>query len=155
MHDTISGNGNILANVVNYGGAFSPGFSPGEINIDGALTMYDGIMNFEIGGTSSGLFDVLNVSGPVNIFGGDIVSSFIDGFIPELGDSFEFLISPEIFIDPLVEFTFFGLPDYYGFDYSSSGMLMTVDVESVPEPKVVYLLIVGLIYIWCFLDENH
>jgi Ca2+-binding RTX toxin-like protein len=66
----------------------SPGFSPGVVIIDGNYTQTaTGVLKLEIGGTASGQFDQLLVSGTAT-FDGTLDIVLADGFIPSPGDSF-------------------------------------------------------------------
>ena len=89
---TLSGNGTVAANLNNTAGQVNPGGAgmAGVIAITGNYTQGDsGVLNIEIGGTGSGQFDRLTVSGPATL-GGKLNVSLIN-FAPAAGDSFRFL----------------------------------------------------------------
>lgn len=81
---------------VNVGGTLSPGASPGTLTFagfGGGLFMQPPLadLNIEIGGHVAGVeFDNVMVGGPASL-GGTLNVSFINGFLPALGDSFEIL----------------------------------------------------------------
>ena len=74
-------------------GTLSPGFSPATVTL-GSVS-YAGTLEIELGGTAAGSFDRLEHvlgSGVANL-DGTLAVSLINGFVPKLGDSFEFLIA--------------------------------------------------------------
>lgn len=86
--------GTVSANVIGHSGSFiQPGLSPGDLTIDGSLTMMAGsALTLEIGGTASGEFDVLNILGDLNADGAfNFMLSFLNGFTPEEGAEFNVL----------------------------------------------------------------
>jgi hypothetical protein len=89
---TLSGFGNLTANLVNSGAA-SPGgqADPGLLNVIGSSTTQDpnnASLNFRIGGRTPGTdFDKLAVTGNA-VLGGTLNVSLIGGFTPVAGDSF-------------------------------------------------------------------
>ncbi len=93
---TLTGTGQINANVLNSGGFISPGLSAGVLDINGDLTqLFDGTLDIELGGLLQGTeHDLFNVSGIANL-GGMLDVSLIDPgtglFAPALGDSFDIL----------------------------------------------------------------
>ena len=86
------GSGTILGDLtIESDGVFEPGFSPGVFNIAGDLTFLDERpLTLEIGGTTPGLFDQINVTGDFS-FGGTLQVSFINGFLPSNLDSFDLI----------------------------------------------------------------
>lgn len=77
----LNGEATITGNL-NNSGTLAPGDSPGLYTITGNYTATNtSIHNFEVGGTTSGSYDVLNVDGTANI-SGTLNVSLIDGFIP-------------------------------------------------------------------------
>ena len=86
---TLTGNGGtIQGDVINHG-LIAPGNSPGILTIDGDLTT-TGIVQFELAGIGTGLFDQLIVTGELNL-GGVVELDLIDGFNPTAGSSFKLL----------------------------------------------------------------
>ena len=84
--------GTIAADVILDGGTIAPGASPGTMTIDGNLEVLDGLLSLEVGGTGPGMFDQLFVSGDlITPAGLSIAITFLDGFLPQIGDSFDFL----------------------------------------------------------------
>jgi len=89
--ETFSGTGTIESNVTN-AGTVSPGNSAGSITVQGDYTQSaDGILDIELGGTTAGTqYDQLTVTGTATM-AGTLNVSLIDGFIPQVGDSFSIL----------------------------------------------------------------
>lgn len=92
----VRGNGTITGHVRNNTGTFSPGHSPGTITINGNYTQGSGgTLNIEIGGTAAGAFDQLVVNGTATL-GGTLNVSFINGFRPQLGDVYTFIVPTSV-----------------------------------------------------------
>ncbi len=69
-------------------GTISPGFSPGTININGDYTQSSsGVLDEQLGGTSPGSYDVLNVSG-IATLNGTMALSLYGGYTGTAGDSY-------------------------------------------------------------------
>jgi hypothetical protein len=70
----------------------SPGFSPAAITIGGDVTFgSDAKLKIEIGGTMRGTeYDALTISGDA-VLDGALEITFLNGFTPSLGDSFNFI----------------------------------------------------------------
>ncbi len=85
---TLKGTGTVADVTVN-DGAIAPGLSPGTLNT-GDIIYTGGTLQEEIGGTASGSFDQLNVTGTVNLGQGvtSLVITHYNNFAPKLNDSF-------------------------------------------------------------------
>lgn len=78
---TINGSGTIVGPVTN-SSILAPGHSPGAYNITGDYTATStATHNFEVAGTNSGQYDLLSVSGNLNL-DGTLNVSLISGFSP-------------------------------------------------------------------------
>jgi hypothetical protein len=88
---TLLGTGIIQGGVQNLG-RVSPGRSPGILTIQGDYTQTaDGVLDVEIGGTAAGAeYDQLRVGGTA-VLDGTLNVLLVNGFTPELGDTFEVL----------------------------------------------------------------
>jgi uncharacterized protein YbbK (DUF523 family) len=85
---TLKGNGTLTGDVSN-AGTFAPGLSPGTLTITGNYTQTSaGTLSIELGGTASGQFDVLAISGTATLGGTLNVISF-GGFTPPAGSSYQ------------------------------------------------------------------
>jgi hypothetical protein len=142
--------GTIVGNVVLDGGTLAPGASPGTLNILGDLTVLDGILKIEIGGTGPGQYDVLNVSGMTMIAGGTVLFEFVDGFAPTAGQTFDFFSGPNApIIADDVAFAVGGLQAGFQFDLGPSFAFVAltdgISTTAVPEPASAALLLAGLL----------
>ena len=95
FNDLVTGIGS--ADNVTYNGGFSPGHSPAEVflgrtaSLGSANTLY-----IELGGVAPGdEFDRLASTGTVNL-DGTLDVSFINGFVPANGDSFEIIVASAV-----------------------------------------------------------
>ncbi|MGA3065608.1 MAG: PEP-CTERM sorting domain-containing protein [Tepidisphaeraceae bacterium] len=79
----LTGTGTVEGNVTSEG-TIAPGTDPGTIDITGNLTNTGGL---DISLASPTDFDELNVTGTANL-GGTIYVSLLDGYMPELGNTF-------------------------------------------------------------------
>jgi len=86
---TLEGTGTVNGSVSNTGGIVQPGLSPGILTISGSYTQGSGgILAVEIGGTTAGTeFDQLVVGDNASL-DGTLDVTLINGFDPQLGDSF-------------------------------------------------------------------
>ncbi|MCA9231056.1 MAG: PEP-CTERM sorting domain-containing protein, partial [Planctomycetales bacterium] len=77
-------------------GTDAPGFSPATVN-RGSVA-YDGTLEIEIGGTTGSTFDQINhiLGAGVADLGGTLDVSFINGFTPSAGDSFEIITAASV-----------------------------------------------------------
>ena len=141
--------GTIIGNVILDGGTLAPGASPGTLTIVGDLTVLDGILKIEIGGTGDGQFDVLNITGTTMIAGGTVLFEFIDGFAPTAGQTFDFLSGPNApTVATGVTFAVAGLQAGFQFDLGPAltFVALTDGVSTtVPEPASAALLLAGLV----------
>ncbi|WP_439576244.1 PEP-CTERM sorting domain-containing protein [Elioraea sp.] len=142
--------GTIIGNVVLDGGTLAPGASPGTLNIVGDLTVLDGILKIEIGGTGAGQFDVLNITGTTMIAGGTVLFEFIDGFAPTAGQTFDFFSGPNApTVAAGVTFAVGGLQAGFQFDLSGPALTFVALTDgistTVPEPASAALLLAGLL----------
>ncbi len=160
----LKGNGSIfgdvvIAPVVNQGGSFeiNPANSPGRLTIDGNFMASGAIFNIEIAGPPglwdySGLYDQIFVTGNATIVGGFVNFMFIDGFLPDVGVTFDWLSATSTFFDPdnplgFKVWTSFGSVD----GELQDGRFLVTNVERpgpdpdpVPEPGTLALLGLGL-----------
>ncbi len=104
---------------VDPGATYSAGCSIGTATLIGDLVLA-GLLEVEIAGLGPGAFDVFDISGDATFLDGDFLFSFIDGLLPGLGDSFDFLTAENILGLDSVDFAFAGLPDGFGFELAAS-----------------------------------
>ena len=107
---TLMGTGTIFGAVQQSGGFLRPGASPGILTIEGNFAQAGGLIVLEIGGTGAGTqSDQLVVTGDCDFAGGEVEFSFIGGFAPVAGQTFELLAvggsftgSPSIIVSGLL-----------------------------------------------------
>jgi hypothetical protein len=87
----LKGTNTFTGNILN-GGTVNPGFSPGQLNINGNYTQNsNGVLQIELAGTAPGTgFDQLAVSGTASL-NGTLNVTFLNGFQPVISDTFTFL----------------------------------------------------------------
>jgi hypothetical protein len=142
------GTGTVTKGGVSEQGTICPGNSPGVMTFAGDLNFHGGILEIEIAGAAAGLYDVLKVDGLATFAGALVKLIFLDGYVPELGDSWQFLVLNGGFsgLDTLA-FETFGLPDNRSltFAFGANGITATAGALSpVPEPETWALFIAGL-----------
>jgi hypothetical protein len=72
------GNGTVDGTIFNDGGIVRPGLSPGTLTVGGDFIMSSGRLAIEVTGLGLGQFDMLNIGGAADIFGGEIFFDFGD-----------------------------------------------------------------------------
>jgi autotransporter-associated beta strand protein len=95
---TLAGSGTVNGNITNRGGKISPGEAigvPGVLAVGGNYTTWasqiaGGTLSIQIGGGNVGEVSVLDVQGNANL-GGFLDPVLVNGFVPEIGQSFAFL----------------------------------------------------------------
>ncbi len=161
----IDGTGPISGPVVaDPGTTVSPGHSPGTLDINGDFILEaGGLLEIEFASTDPGLFDILDISGNAIFEAGGIIEfSFIDGYVPLIDDSFEFLLANSI-IDlnwnnpNWLTLSIIGLPTGLGFtidhtqaDDGRASLTFRVisasgQTTTVPEPATLLLVCLGVI----------
>lgn len=88
---TLTGTGTVLGTLVN-AGVVGPGASPGTLSVDGDFEQdLAAVLALEIGGLVPGAdFSLLEVTGSASL-AGEVAVSLFDGYVPDAGDTFEFL----------------------------------------------------------------
>jgi hypothetical protein len=89
----LGGTGTVGAVTVSSGGTVAPGQIAGILN-SGNVTFNSGsTFSIEIGGTTAGAHDQLNVTGTVNLGGSTLSGTLINGFTPTAGQQFTIIQS--------------------------------------------------------------
>jgi hypothetical protein len=149
---TLVGDGNIIGNVNNTGGGIQPGsLGMGTLTINGNYTQGSGgTLIIGLGGTGSGDFGVLNVTGMVTK-DGTVDFTALNGFTPTTGDDFTFLLfgaDPGNFSD--IVFTNWSCPtgDTCTDEFGANSLTLDIDSASetspTPEPSSLLLLGTGI-----------
>ncbi len=117
------------------------------MTVNGSFTQQStGVLNIEIADLTH--FSLLNSSGSVN-FAGILNVTFVNGYNPNLGDSFTIMN----FLSSLGAFSsvnFFNLAEGLGLEavYNPTNLVLMVTNTAVPEPASWFMLILGLV---CFI----
>jgi hypothetical protein len=91
----LSGKGHLVSDVLNES-IIAPGNSPGTLVIEGDLEQTaTGTLQLELAGTNAAEHDLLSVTGTFEL-GGHIDLTLLNGFMPQLGDTFELMEADEI-----------------------------------------------------------
>lgn len=149
--------GDLYADVYNYGtfkgdgvmtgfltnaGIFSPGTSPGSLTVDSGYQQdSSGILLIEMSNEDC---DVLNVTGTAWL-AGTLFVSFLDGYILDIGDSFDILWA-DIIDGEFDNLDFSSLPKGCSFDVSynlNDYSLDSVTLTYIPEPATICLFGLG------------
>jgi hypothetical protein len=140
----LDGNGS-LQGAVTVGAAASvnPGHSPGNLSITGDLVL-NGSLNIEI--ASTGLFDTLTVTGNADFSAGTVNFSFLNGFLPQAGDSFQWLsVGGNLLGWDLAQVNLPSLPSGLQYSFGPGNALQVSALPAaVPSPGVGLLLLAGL-----------
>jgi T5SS/PEP-CTERM-associated repeat protein len=146
---TVRGSGFINGNLTSYGALMSPGNSPGTLHVNGNFLMDGGTYLVEIAGTGADMTDLIDVSGTATISNATILFSFIDGFAPSAGFTFDFLQAAQGLSFSNLTFATQGLlPNFTFTTGQSNGAFVftaTSNGQAVPEPETLPLLLVGLL----------
>ena len=125
---TLGGTGTVGGNLVSHG-TISPGTSPGTLTIGGDVTLAsDGALRMEIAGRNAGEFDVLSVGGELTL-GGTLEIDFLNGFLPEAGDVFDFITHGGL-AGQFDGFTVGGVSPAWTFSLVSNGSILSLRSES-------------------------
>ena len=128
--------GSITGDVTNHG-LVSPGASPGVMTINGDYTQAaDGTLLLEIAGTTPGTdYDQFIINGNATL-DGTLILRFIDSFVPDDGDLFNFLTVSGALNDDLLDIQIENLPDSFDTDvaFSNGAFNLTVTGDAIPTP---------------------
>lgn len=124
------------------GGTFAPGQSIAETTIDGSLFLdSDAILEIEWDGVSA---DVVTVSGQASL-GGTLEIALLDGYLPEVGTSLEFLTAASILGSFDAVLPAWNAVPGLAFLVREEGGSLFVDVAAVPLPAGVWLMLSALL----------
>lgn len=141
---TLGGTGTILGDLINDGGVIAPGFSPGKLRVVGNYLQGSlGSLDLEIGGLLPGQYDQLSVTGNA-LLAGTLNISFIDGFLPRVGDRFDLFQVGGSFDASAASFLWTNPPT--GVDFRGEFRDGVYSVAVVPEPSTIFLLMSGAIF---------
>jgi hypothetical protein len=88
--EILSGSGSFYLELIN-SGVLAPGHSPGVISVASLTQAAAAVMQIELAGTTAGTgYDQINVTGAAAL-DGTLQVTLLDGFLPEVGDTFDIL----------------------------------------------------------------
>jgi hypothetical protein len=127
-----SGTGTYEGNFVN-SGVLAPGNSPGIISLTGDYSPTStATHNFEVGGVAASQYDILNVSGNVNL-NGTLNISLINGFTPSTSHEL-----PIITGNIIGTFSTVNIPSSYLLVYNANGVVLKSAIVLPVNFKVFY-----------------
>jgi hypothetical protein len=142
---TLAGVGTVEGDLYNLGGTIAPGLSPGRLEVFGDFFMDSGELLLEIAGFSDPLIDILDVSGVIDITGGDIIFDFL-GLTPGTGDLFNPLrAGGGVTIGEGVNLLTRGLAPGFEFDFTDGVITALNDARAVPVPATLWLVLIALL----------
>ncbi len=132
------------------GGTLAPGSSPGSLTINGSFDQTSGILAIELGGYDQGTdYDFLKILGGDASLAGKLEVSLWEGFLPEVGDTFDILYAKSG-INGI--FGSYLLPEGWNWDVAYLNLdglegldTVRLTANAVPIPDAIWLLGSGLI----------
>jgi len=143
---TVSGSGTVRTatnGTLNSSGVISPGFSVGDLTIDGDLSMAgSGVLDIELAGLTS--FDRLFITDDASFAGGLNVISL--GYMPTVGDSFVIVtFDRRLASSTFGQLTWTGFGPEVVFEAEYNLRDVTLRVTAVPEPGTWALWLTGIV----------
>ncbi len=138
---TLAGNGSVAGNTTVHG-TVAPGSSPGLLDFEGDLTFTaNSVLSLEISSTGArGVnFDAIDVGGTLTIDPtATLVLTYIDGYSPQVGNTFQFLNFSVVDGEFLFNTDIGG-----GLSWDTSNLYTTGEMTVIPEPSTWALLGMG------------
>lgn len=140
----LNGRGKLVAATVTNGGVLAPGESPGLFEIEGNLVQQaSSTLEIELGGYLSGEeFDQLIVTGQA-ILAGQLVVNLINGFAPQLGDTFDILMAGSTQGQFTYDSPLFNGSPLFEVLYDLPGRVSLRALQTVPEPLSIVTAVVA------------
>jgi hypothetical protein len=140
----LSGDGTAAGRVVMEGGVLAPGGEVGSLTLEGDLVFESGVLEIQLGGSDPGASDLLEVLGSVSFLDGELLLSLEGGFLPELGQTIDFLSAISVAGLDNLGLDVAGLPMGYAFDVTSTADGLRLVTTAIPEPSALLLTAMGL-----------
>lgn len=140
---TIEGSGTIVVTGgINSAGTTTPGNSPGTLHVTGDFTQTSaGTLSIEIGGTTKGVdYDLLSITGDATL-AGTLQVSFVNGFMPVGGETFDFL---DVGGAHSIQFDQVLLPQVAGGSWDTAALAGGGPLVFVPEPASALTAAAGI-----------
>lgn len=132
---SLTGNGVIAATVFVNGGTIAAGHSPGTLRIDGDLNILAGSLDVELANLS--VFDQLVINGNAYL-GGTLNLYAIEGYMPVIGDSFNFLSFYNVF-GQFERIALHGFESGIGVRLTQLSNQLQLSIVAVPLPATIWL----------------
>lgn len=135
---TLSGDGTISITSFTNNGIMAPGQSPGKITRDGNSNIGSALYRCEIAGTAgagvAGGHDQYEVTQNLNLAGGQLNVSLLDGFVPEIGDQFTIITVGNTMSNTFGTINYPTLPGnrIWQIDYTSNDVILQVVLNPLP-----------------------
>ncbi|MES9970944.1 MAG: VPLPA-CTERM sorting domain-containing protein, partial [Candidatus Thiodiazotropha sp.] len=142
-------------------GVYAPGASPAISSLTGDYTMLgSSILEVEIGGTNSGEFDQLFVTGDVVLDSGELLVSIIDDFTLSQGQTYDFLIADGSVTGTFLNYVEGSLIGNFGVDLfityqAGDGNDIALYTSPVPLPAASWLLLTGVVGLFGFSRKSN
>jgi autotransporter-associated beta strand protein len=133
---TLGGTGTVGA-ITATGGTVAPGASAGTLNVNGNSTFNNGTtLAIEIGGTSAGTFDQLNVTGTLNIgVGTSTLSGTLINFAPTPGQQFTIIQTSGQLTGTFAQGSFVNIGGtLFSITYNANSVVLTAQGGPSPTP---------------------
>lgn len=140
----VHGNGHFTGEGLKYfEGLLAPGNSTGVINMEGQVAISNaGELEMELGGLGAGESDRIVIDGDLTLYGGDLIVSLYNGFVPEMGMTFDLLD----WTTQTGTFDNVYLPELEdGLMWNSYSLYEDGTISVVPEPATMAVLCLGAI----------
>ena len=132
----------------------------GDATLTGSYTQNSGSLLFEISSGNPSGISALTTTGDINLLNGSVIFSFIDGFLPSEGFTFEFLNAGGAFdINSAILFSVIGIAEGFEFDTdiigNSINFIALNDASAVPLPATAWLFMSALLIIFGFARQTR
>jgi T5SS/PEP-CTERM-associated repeat protein len=111
----------------------------GTLTFGGNVNFGSATIEIDVGGLAEGSYDVIHATGAVDIQNATVVFAFIDGFLPQTGDTIPFLIADGGVTIANLAMEFEGVQEGFQFEVrEENGMLMfeaLTDAQPAPVPS--------------------
>jgi hypothetical protein len=111
----------------------------GTLTFGGNVNFGSATVEIDVGGLAEGSYDVIHATGAVDIQNATVVFAFIDGFLPQTGDTIPFLIADGGVTIANLAMEFEGVQEGFQFEVrEENGMLMfeaLTDAQPAPVPS--------------------
>jgi hypothetical protein len=113
-----------------------PGFDDaiGTLTFGGNVDFASATLEIEVGGLAEGNFDVIHATGAVDIQNSTVVFTFIDGFLPQTGDTVPFLVADGGVTIANLILEFEGVADGFQFEVAEENGMLVFEALNEAQP---------------------